>query len=66
MQRIDKRSAPAQPKFAAFGREFLPKDLRWSTTARAVKTALAHNDEETLKKYECSLDPILQTVKLEH
>jgi hypothetical protein len=36
------------------------------TTARAVKTALAHNDEETLKKYERFLAPILQTIKQEH
>jgi hypothetical protein len=36
------------------------------TTARAVKTALAHNDKKNLKKYERFLDPILQTVKQEH
>jgi hypothetical protein len=36
------------------------------TIASAVKTALAHNDEETLKKYERFLEPILQTVKQEH
>jgi hypothetical protein len=30
------------------------------TTAKAIKTALAHNDEETLKKYERFLEPILQ------
>jgi hypothetical protein len=35
-------------------------------TAKAVKTALAHNDEETLKKYERFLEPILQTVKQKH
>jgi hypothetical protein len=32
-------------------------------TALAVKTALAHNDEATLKKYGRFLEPILQTVK---
>jgi hypothetical protein len=36
------------------------------TTARAVKTAIAHNDEETLKKYGRFLEPILQIVKQEH
>ena len=36
------------------------------TTAKAVKTALAHNDKETLKKYERFLEPILQTAKQEH
>jgi hypothetical protein len=36
------------------------------TTATAVKTALAHNDKETLKKYERFLEPILQTAKQEH
>jgi hypothetical protein len=35
-------------------------------TARAVKTAMAHNDEVTLKKYGRFLEPILQTVKQEH
>jgi hypothetical protein len=35
-------------------------------TARAVKTALAHNDEETLTKYGRFLEPILQTIKQEH
>ncbi|HMJ21585.1 MAG TPA: hypothetical protein VK513_06735, partial [Terriglobales bacterium] len=36
------------------------------TTATAVKTAIAHNDEETLKKYGRFLEPILQIVKQEH
>ena len=36
------------------------------TTAGAVKTAIAHNDEETLKKYGRFLEPILQIVKQEH
>jgi len=35
-------------------------------TARAVKTALAHNDEETLTRYGRFLEPILQTIKQEH
>ena len=35
-------------------------------TASAVKGAVARNDEETLKKYERFLEPILQTVKQEH
>jgi hypothetical protein len=35
-------------------------------TARAVKTAIARNDEETLNKYGRFLEPILQTVKQEH
>src|SRR6266567_4003016 len=35
-------------------------------TARAVKTAVARNDEETLKKYGRFLETILQTVKQEH
>jgi hypothetical protein len=41
-------------------------ELVTPTTARAVKTAIAHNDEETLKKYGRFLEPILQTVKQEH
>jgi hypothetical protein len=36
------------------------------TTARAVKTAIADNDKETLTKYGRFLEPILQTVKQEH
>jgi hypothetical protein len=36
------------------------------TTARAVETAVAQNDQETLKKYGRFLEPILQTVKREH
>jgi hypothetical protein len=35
-------------------------------TAIAVKTAIAHNDEETLNKYGRFLEPILQAVKREH
>ena len=35
-------------------------------TARAVKTAIAHNDEETLNKYGRFLEPILQALKQEH
>jgi hypothetical protein len=35
-------------------------------TARAVKTAAAHNDQETLTKYGRFLEPILQTIKQEH
>jgi len=35
-------------------------------TQSAVKTAMAHNDEVTLKKYGRFLEPILQTVKQEH
>jgi len=35
-------------------------------TARAVKTALAHNDEATLGKYGRFLEPIVQTLKPEH
>jgi hypothetical protein len=35
-------------------------------TATAVKTAIAHNDEETLNKYGRFLEPILETVKQEH
>ena len=35
-------------------------------TARAVKTAIARNDEETLNKYRRFLEPILQTAKREH
>ena len=35
-------------------------------TARAVKTAVARNDEETLKKYGRFLEPILETVEQEH
>jgi hypothetical protein len=34
-------------------------------TTRAVKTAIAHNDEEALNKYGRFLEPILQTVKQE-
>jgi hypothetical protein len=35
-------------------------------TRRAVKTAIARNDKETINKYERFLEPILQTVKQEH
>ena len=35
-------------------------------TARAVKTAIAHNDEKTLNKYGRFLEPILETVQQEH
>ena len=35
-------------------------------TARAVSTAIAHSDEETLMKYGRFLEPILQTMKQEH
>jgi hypothetical protein len=35
------------------------------TTARSVKTAIAHKDEKTLHKYGRFLEPILQTVKQE-
>ena len=35
-------------------------------TAIAVKTAIAHNDEETLNKYGRFLEPILQAVRQEH
>jgi hypothetical protein len=35
-------------------------------TATAVKTAIAHNDEETLNKYGRFLEPILETVQQEH
>jgi hypothetical protein len=34
-------------------------------TATAVKTAIAHNDQETLNKYGRFLEPILQTIKQE-
>jgi len=34
-------------------------------TQSAVKTAMAHNDQETLKKYGRFLEPILQTIKQE-
>jgi hypothetical protein len=37
-------------------------ELVTPTTASAVKTAIAHHDEETLKRYERFLGPILQTV----
>jgi hypothetical protein len=36
------------------------------TTARAVKAAVARNDEATLDKYRRFLEPILQTVRQEH
>jgi len=36
------------------------------STARAVKTAVASNDEITLNKYGRFLEPILQTVREEH
>jgi len=36
------------------------------TTARAVKTAVARNDEATLNKYGRFLEPILQVVREEH
>ena len=35
-------------------------------TARAVKTAIAHNNEEILNKYGRFLEPILETPKQEH
>jgi hypothetical protein len=35
-------------------------------TARAVSTAIAHGDEETLMKYGRFLEPILETMKPEH
>jgi hypothetical protein len=35
-------------------------------TAIAVKTAIAHNDEEVLNKYGRFLEPILQVVRQEH
>jgi hypothetical protein len=37
-------------------------ELVTPTTASAVKTAIAGHDEETLKRYERFLEPILQTV----
>ena len=35
-------------------------------TAKAVKTAMAHNDQATLDKYTRFLDPILQTISQQH
>jgi hypothetical protein len=35
-------------------------------TVKAAKTAIAHNDEETLNKYGRFLEPILENVKQEH
>ncbi len=35
-------------------------------TAIAVKTAIAHNDEEALNKYGRFLEPILQALRQEH
>ena len=36
------------------------------TTAIAVRTAVANNDEATLDKYSRFLEPILQTIGQEH
>ena len=41
-------------------------ELVTPTTALAVKTAMAHNDEATLDKYSRFLDPILQSTGQGH
>jgi hypothetical protein len=51
--------APAQIVRVFVGR----LEIVTPTTARAVKTAIADEDEETLNKYGRFLEPILQTVK---
>src|SRR5271169_6127413 len=38
MQRIDMRSEPAQPKFTASRREFLPGDRRWLNLRSRVES----------------------------